>query len=412
MTPRPFPALVLLAALLAPGGGCTDDSSAPDGADLVEIDVVSASAIEAGMPSFSEHAGVLLLSHLERRTDSTWALRVTEFAPAGEIVSARDVTQRGDFFVNWADFPSVTPVGPAGERWVAHWLQRGPEGGYDYGVRLAESHDRGGSWSEAWTPHEDATPTEHGFVSVIPGDDGYGVLWLDGRRFAEGVSRMQLRSRRGGAEGGAGPERVVDELVCDCCQTDMASTPSGAIAVYRNRTEDEIRDIHAARWDRAADEWVELGPVHDDGWEIGGCPVNGPAVASNGTATAVAWFTAAGDRPVVQVATGGADGGDFGVPVRVDLGAPVGRVDVRFGPDGDPRVLWMESRPDGRAELLLVRVRADGSVDEPARVAELDAARGTGFPRFSFLADGDALVAWTDLDGDARRLRAVRIAAP
>jgi hypothetical protein len=378
----------------------------------VPIDVVSSSAIEAGMPSLSQHGGVLLLSHLERRAEDTWVLRVTEFSTEGEIVSARDVTERDDFFVNWADFPSVTALGPAGERWVAHWLQRGPAGGYDYGVRLAESADRGASWSPAWTPHEDGTPTEHGFVSVLPVDDGYEVLWLDGRQFAEGVSRMQLRSRKGGSGGPAGSERVVDPLVCDCCQTDIAPTPGGAVAVYRNRTEDEIRDIHAARWDRAVDEWVELGPVHRDGWEIGGCPVNGPAVASNGDQTAVAWFTAAGDRPVVNIATGGAEGGDFGPAVRVDQGAPVGRVDVRFGPDGDPRVLWMESRSDGRAELLVARVRGDGSVDEPIAVAGLDAARGTGFPRFVFLEGGDMVVAWTDLDGDVRRLRAVRVVAP
>ena len=406
--PAAMPAAVLVAAF----AGC--DGVEPDAprTDPVSFDVVSASALESGMPSFSQHGDVVLLSHLERRSDDAWTLRVTEFSTEGEVRSAADVVERSDFFVNWADFPSVTPVGTSGDRWVAHWLQRGPAGGYDYGVRLAASDDRGDTWSDPWTPHEDGTPTEHGFVSVLPVADGYEAIWLDGRQFAEGVSRMQLRSRRGGLAGPDGPERIVDDLVCDCCQTDVAPTPGGAVAVYRDRTEAEIRDIHAARWVRETDTWEALGPVHEDGWEIGGCPVNGPAVASDGVSTAVAWFTAAGDAPTVNVTTGSADGGDFGPAVRVDRGAPVGRVDVRYGPDGDPRVLWMESLPEGRAELLLARVRVDGSVDPALSIAELDAARGSGFPRFVVLADGDALVAWTELEGDTRRLRTTRIDRP
>ncbi len=412
MTRRSIPAPVLacIAAVLAVG--CSSERHDTVTEVPAPLDVVTQGALESGMPAFSQREDGILLSHLERRSDETWTLRVTELTADGRFASAADVTDGDDFFVNWADFPSVTAVGREGAGWVAHWLQRGPTGGYDYAVRLARSDDRGATWTEPWTPHEDGTPTEHGFVSVLPVGDDYEVIWLDGRTFAEGANRMQLRARRGGAEGAVGPERIVDDLVCDCCQTDVAATPSGAVAVYRNRTDAEIRDVHVATWNRASDAWVDLGPVREDGWEIAGCPVNGPAVAADGAATTVAWFTAADDEPSVYVAVGAGGGGDYGAAVRVDRGSPVGRVDVRFGPEGDPRVLWMEALADGRAELLLARVRSDRSVDAPVRVAELDAARGSGFPRFVMLPDGAALVAWTDLTGDVRRLRTLRIEAP
>jgi len=373
------------------------------------VDVTTDGALESGMPAFGRHGGALLLSHLERRSNDSWAVRVTRLGEDGAVVSAADVVERDDFFVNWADFPSVTPFGPYGEAWVAHWLQRGPAGGYDYAVRLSVSDDRGDTWSDPWSPHEDDTPTEHGFVSVLPTADAFELVWLDGRRYAEGDERMQLRARRGASDGPLGAERVVDDLVCDCCQTDIAPTASGAVAVYRNRTEGEIRDIHTARWDRTTGTWTPLGPVHEDGWRIDACPVNGPAVATDGGRTAVAWFTAADDVPTVYIATSGSTSGEFSLPVRVDMGSPVGRVDVQYDAAGDPWVLWMESANEGAAELLLARLDADGGMDRSLRVAELGAARGTGFPRFVFLDDGSALVAWTDLDGDDRRLRLHKI---
>ncbi len=92
------------------------------------------------------------------------------------------VARSQGFFVNWADFPSVTPMDDG--RLAAHWLERGSAGGYDYGIRVVWSGDDGRSWSEPWTPHEDGTPQEHGFVTLFPfGDGGTGLVWLDGRDY-------------------------------------------------------------------------------------------------------------------------------------------------------------------------------------------------------------------------------------
>ena len=50
-----------------------------------------------------------------------------------------------------------------------------------------------------------------------------------------------------------------------------------------------------------------------------------------------------------------------------------------------------------------------GRVDRVLRVTDLGAARGSGFPRLAFLPDGTALVAWTDIAEDDRRLRVRRV---
>ena len=111
----------------------------------------------------------LLFSH----GDGLWMTWIEESEAGHQVLAAyyEDawtepvvVAEGADFFVNWADFPSVYA---AGDTLMVHYLQRGDQGGYDYGVRVKWSTDRGRTWSAAWTPHEDDTPTEHGFVSFF-----------------------------------------------------------------------------------------------------------------------------------------------------------------------------------------------------------------------------------------------------
>ncbi|MBT8404442.1 MAG: glycoside hydrolase [Gemmatimonadetes bacterium] len=338
-----------------------------------------------------------------------WALRLAS-VEEDRLGPMRTVVERDDFFVNWADFPSV--VGLDDGRLVAHWLQRGGEGTYDYGVRVAWSSDGGESWSEPWTPHEDGTPTEHGFVSLMPGaGEGVGLVWLDGRAYVErgGVAEteeMSLRFRTASGPGTAGPETLIDGRVCDCCQTGAARTTDGWVVVYRDRSEDEIRDIYSTRW--VDGEWTVGRPVHRDGWHIAACPVNGPSVAAAGDRVVVAWFTAAGDVPRVLAAFSDDQGTTFSEPIHVDGGSPVGRVDVLL--DGDHALVsWMESG-DESAELRLRRVAADRTAEAPRLVAAMSGARAAGFPRME--RDGaDLVFAWTDASDDATRVRLARLAS-
>ena len=106
------------------------------------------------------------------------------------------------------------------------------------------------------------------------------LVWLDGRAFAGAPPAMEtaLYSRAIGAEGPIGPEVAVDVRVCDCCQTDVATTEDGPVLVYRDRSPEEIRDIRVARLEDG--RWTPGPLVHEDGWETGACPINGPAVAA------------------------------------------------------------------------------------------------------------------------------------
>ncbi|MDZ7779853.1 MAG: hypothetical protein U5R14_07955 [Gemmatimonadota bacterium] len=395
-----------LAALIAVA--CAPDT--PD-SPFVSTEVLDTPAgVGSGEPFLASGDDRVFLSWLEEVADGAHELRFAAFTGDG-WGEVRTVQRSDRFFVNWADFPSITPTRD-GTLW-AHWLERGETGGYDYSVRVVHSDDDGGTWSDAWTPHEDGTPTEHGFVSVLSLEDRVGLAWLDGRKYVEGpdgapaTQEMTLRYRTMGTDGEAGPETLVDPRVCDCCQTDAAMTDDGPVIVYRDRTDAEIRDIYVTR--RLDDGWSTGVAVHDDGWKIGGCPVNGPAVAARSSRVAVAWFTAPDDIPRVKVAFSSSSGADFDAPVVVDDGNPVGRVDVLLLDEDRALVSWLEQTGEEAGALRLREVRADGTAGPSETVTESSVARASGFPRMARAADGAVLVTWTDVQGERSQVRVSKL---
>ncbi|HWP99869.1 MAG TPA: sialidase family protein [Vicinamibacterales bacterium] len=312
------------------------------------------------------------------------------------------LVHEGDrFFANWADVPAVFPA-PDGTLF-AHWLEKsGPET-YAYDVKVRVSADGGGTWSSPITLHRDRTRTEHGFVSWFPVPGGAGAIWLDGRDLVAGDGEHAPRGRmslRATMLRGATPqaEALVDPQVCECCPTAAAATSRGAIVAYRDRSDEEIRDIAVARFEQG--RWSRPVVAHADNWRIPGCPVNGPALAARGDRVALAWFTAA-DGARVNVAFSSDGGATFGPPVRVDDGDPLGRVDVELLSDGSALVGWIERLAPGAA-FRVRRVAADGGRDEAITVAPVSPGRSSGYPRlavggeeilFAWVADGRVNIA-------------------
>jgi hypothetical protein len=359
--------------------------------------------------------GHVVLSWLEPATgDSGQALRFASIGPDDSRWSApRTIVTRRNLLVNWADFPSVLPLG--GGRLAAHWLQRTASSGA-YDMHLARSSDGGLTWTADVVPHHDGTATEHGFASLWPaGGDTVAATWLDGRGYA-GTGGHHDAHAAAGAEmalaygtlapdGSGSAERIVDTRTCDCCQTSAALTSHGPIVVYRDRSASEVRDIAVVRL--VDGQWTTPALVHADDWTIEACPVNGPAVPAHGKRAATAWFTAAHDTARVQVAFSSDAGATWAAPVRVDGGDPVGRVDVALLGDGSALVLWLERTGGEGAAVRLRRVHPDGTLEAPVTMAESAAARSSGFPQMA-RSGGWLHLAWTE-PGTPSRLRVARI---
>ena len=169
-----------------------------------------------------------------------------------------------------------------------------------------------------------------------------------------------------------------------------------------------IRQRGSGYLHRAICEWpvVSPEPLTKDGWEIDGCPVNGPAISSNGNNVAVAWFTAADDdKPQVQVLMSSDAGKTFGKKVRIDGGNPVGHVDVASLATGAAVVSWIERTGQG-SRVHLRQVGANGVAGSPVNVSGTAGARSGGFPRMK-RSGNEVVIAWTDAGETSRVLTAV-----
>jgi hypothetical protein len=347
-------------------------------------------------PNLSPGAGGrVYLSWIEQAPDSGHLLRFAMLR-GQRFDSPRTIARagKGEWFVNWADFPSVIALSES--QLAAHWLERTGSSRYAYGVRVARSADGGATWSQPIAPHRDQSESEHGFVSMFRFGSHVGIVWLDGRKHAsaksEAEAEMSVRFTTLSQRGQLGADQEIDGRACDCCQTAAALTSRGPVVVYRDRSPGEVRDIAIVR--HAQGKWSAPRLVHRDDWVIAACPVNGPAVSARGNRVAVAWFTAANDQPRVQLAFS-ADAGDrFSQPVRIDDGAPAGRVDVQLLTDNSALVSWLE-RVGDRAEVRVRRVYANGRKGGVRTIATSSAERASGFPHMIWRGK-DVVFAWTE----------------
>jgi len=353
--------LLLAAGSLFLLSGCTE-TPVPFEPQLVDVPA----GIPATGPRISgDETTGLVLSWMEQDDDgaSLHYARLTDRNWSDANVVVDDV----DMFVNWADMPSVQPMG-AGHL-AAHWLQMSADMTYAYDVVFAQSADDGQTWSEPVRPHADGTPTEHGFVSMFSDGSRTGLIWLDGRK-------------------------MVNEVTDDPVASGMTFSTA------------EIRDIYVTRF--ADEQWQPGNPVASDDWEIPGCPVNGPSIIADGDFVAVAWFTGAGGRPVVKLSVSNDSGVTFGEPIEVADGSVLGRVGLVHLGKGAMAVSWLQSGAESSNDVAVRRIADDGTAGPVHTVAA--GAGSFSVPQIA-LAGEDLVFVWTETEKFENSVHSARVAA-
>lgn len=364
--------------------------------------------------------GRLRLAWTEPSPNGGHALRLSELE--GERWSeAGTIAEGDDWFVNWADVPALAALSDG--TLFATWLEKLGEGTYTYGVRWARSQDGGGSWEPGGFLHEDLTATEHGFVSLEPLDARtMRAVWLDGRGHGAaaghghgGHAAMALYTRTITSSGELGPELELDARVCDCCPTALQDLGEGrALALYRDRSDDERRDMGLARIE--AEGAADVRELHLDGWILDGCPVNGAVLARHGDTLAAIWFTAADDLARVRVVFSSDGGESFGEPLELARDGVLGALSGSFDDAGTLWITWLSSRAgEGLATGAWSLLGVDplrGVLGEAIELVETPPARVSGIARLVHHG-GRAWFAWVEVSasGDTR-VRAARVRLP
>ena len=360
-------------------------------------------------PSLVSNKGNLSLTWISSDDDMNASLNFRQFKNEGWTNPLR-LASGSDWFVNWADFPTHAV---SGNQVLTSYLKKSASGKYTYDVFLSLHNLSGEKVKEDFILNTDGFKAEHGFVSITANEsEGFLITWLDGRNTVEkdenGDQRpMTIRFAEITKVGDIINETELDSSVCDCCQTSMTFTNKGPLVVYRDRTEEEVRDIYVTR--NIDDVWENPIPVHNDGWVIYGCPVNGPKVVSNSNNIAISWFTVSNGIPKVNLSFSESYGSSFGNPIKInDLGA-IGRVDTAFLNEKEVIVSYMEGDDDG-TYLRIKKVSMDGTISKPITISIIDGGRSTGVPQLE-IHDDEIFIVWTIFDNESKQLKAVKLSS-
>ena len=358
-------------------------------------------------PSLVSGEGSLSLSWISSNEGKKFTLNFSQFKE-GKWVNTQTMATGSNWFVNWADFPAHA----INENLIlSSYLKKSDSGTYTYDVILSLQKLSGEKVKEDFLLHTDGVKAEHGFVSIIPNhNQGFFITWLDGRNTVDkdldGYHKpMTIRFAEITNKGDIIDESELDSATCDCCQTSIAVTNKGPVVVYRDRSDKEVRDIYIAR--KINGIWGVPTPIHNDGWEINGCPVNGPKVASNSNNLAISWFTVSNEKPTVNLSFSKSNGASFGTPIKINDDDAIGRVDVAFLNPQEVLVSYIEGDDVG-TYLRIKKVSIDGKVSAPITISKIDGGRNSGVPQLEIL-DNEAFIVWTVFEGKKNQLKTVKL---
>lgn len=382
----------LITVLLVAVTACSNPSNKSTGALTM---LASPAADSCSAPYlFTDAKGTVHLSWMQKKGKEAslhFSTLVNE-----QWTSPSTISSGNNWFVNWADYPVVSS--DAAGNMLAHFLQKSDTATFTYDIKLVASADAGKTWSTPATLHDDGKKAEHGFVSITPYKDQFLVSWLDGRKTAiEGNDHskheghhgeMTLRAALLDKKGTKTNEWELDGRICDCCQTTIAITDNGPIIVYRDRSDEEIRDMSIVRFVNG--EWTQSKTIFPDQWKIAGCPVNGPRADAVGNNLAIAWFSMKENKAQVKIIFSEDGGATFNTPIQVDEGKAIGRVDVVMLDNETAMVSWMEG-----STIKAVKVNANGTKGQPVIIAQSSDSRSSGFPQMT-KAGKQLIFAWTD----------------
>lgn len=363
--------------------------------------ISSPAGLNSAQPNLYADEHGLYLSWQEK-LDSTAKLYISNLAD-NEWSEPEILASGTNWFINWADYPTLAVN--KNKQILSNTLPKSGGATYAYDVNLVLSPP-----DTIYKLHDDTTKTEHGFVSAVPyGNNKFLVVWLDGRNTSgsghdhPGDGAMNLRAAIIDENGKKTEEWLLDDRVCDCCQTDVAIADEGPIVVYRDRSEGEIRDIYYTKLVKG--QWSEPKPVATENWKIAGCPVNGPRISAKGNALAVAYFTASENNPTVKLIHSENGGMSFNKPITVASSNVIGRVDVEQL-DNKTWISWMEME-DKNAVLKAAEYSENGELLNKLIVTNMNSSRKSGFPQMEYYEE-NLYFAWTE-SGDTTTIAIKRL---
>jgi BNR repeat-like domain len=202
-----------------------------------------------------------------------------------KVLSKKD----GSLVAVFMNNPNATPP-------PADGAQGGRGGGGRGGSQVAycTSKDGGNTWTAPQPVDIDPTPNlMRGFFdATVLANDEVAVVYLKDVKNSTKHEERDLRiaiTKNGTFQA----EKLIDAVVCDCCNISLLVDNKGALNVYYRDNNNDIRDIAKMTSADNGQTFSKSDIVYKDNWQINGCPHNGAVSATFGSTNLVSWYSAA-----------------------------------------------------------------------------------------------------------------------
>lgn len=233
------------------------------------------------------------------------------------------------------------------------------------------SKDAGTTWTSPQNVDSDPAKAMRGFFDaiVLPNDE-IAIFYLkdvaNSTKHEERDLRLVLTKN-----GVFQPERLIDPVVCDCCNINLLVDASGALHVYYRDNNDDIRDIAKISSTDNGATFSKPQIVHNDGWKINGCPHSGAISSSYGKGALIAWFSGAETETGIRLVT------QEGKKLFVLEDASVKNPWIMAG-SKQAVMLWEQSQADSKSQLVFRKINGDKVSETVAVDGTVNALNSTG----------------------------------
>lgn len=166
------------------------------------------------------------------------------------------------------------------------------------------SKDQGNTWTAPQSVDSDPTTgnVKGFFDAVVLPNDEIAVAYL---KDVAGSTKHEERDLRLvlTKNGVFQPEKVIDPVVCDCCNISLLIDAKGALNIYYRDNNDEIRDMATMTSTDNGLTFSKSQILHNDQWKINGCPHSGAISTVFGQSALITWFSGAESEKGIRLVT-------------------------------------------------------------------------------------------------------------
>jgi hypothetical protein len=245
-------------------------------------------------------------------------------------------------------------------------------GGRSLDIVYCTSKDGGATWTSPQSV--DADPTKgivKGFFdAAVLANDEIAVAYL--KDVANSTKHEERDLRLVVTKNGVfQPERVIDPVVCDCCNINFLIDATGALNIYYRDNNDDIRDIAKMTSKDNAQTFSKPEIVHNDGWKIAGCPHSGAVSVNYGKTALIAWYSGAETETGFRLVT------QEGKKLFVLNDPSVKNPSLMSSAQGTA-MLWVQNVEKDKTQLVYRKIDADKTSENLAIEGSTNATNSTG----------------------------------